>query len=319
MKSNPILSICIPTYNRAEYLDQTLYSITNQKIFQETEYVEIVISDNCSEDNTAEICENYIRRYGDKVRYYRNTENIKDKNFEKVLSYGNGRFLKLNNDTLGHYNNTLEKIIEVINRASANNDVIFFSNGTIKEGLQFYCDGLDKFVKKVSFYSTWIGSFGIWKSDFDSINDFSRSTKLQLVQVDVLFRLIIAKQNAIIDDSLIFQSSNLNSKGGYNFYKIFVTNYLNLLEKYKNEHHISNVTLFNEKTKLLIKFLIPWTLNIWENPMKYHFEIKGSFRRIIDKYMFHPILYVSPFYFVLQWCKKRVRKILIRLNIIRVC
>lgn len=313
MKNNPILSICIPTYNRAEYLDQTLYSITNQKIFQETNDIEIVISDNCSEDNTREICERFTKKYGDKIRYYRNNENIRDKNYEKVLSYGNGRFLKLNNDTLIHYRNTLERIIEAVNRASAHNDVIFFSNGAIKEGSQFYCNNLDEFVKEVSFYSTWIACFGIWKHDFDSLKDFNRSAKLQLVQVDVLFRLISApERKVLVENSRIFEPAELVTKGGYNLYQVFVTNYLGILEEYRALNKITRRTLFNEKSKLLIYFIIPWSLNIMKNPKKFRFDKDGALIIVLKEYLFHPILYFGFIYFLLKLILKFFKVLVIK-------
>lgn len=40
-----LLSICIPTYNRAKYLDITLNRITQEDIFLNTDKIEIVISD----------------------------------------------------------------------------------------------------------------------------------------------------------------------------------------------------------------------------------------------------------------------------------
>ncbi|MCX8512062.1 MAG: glycosyltransferase, partial [Chthoniobacteraceae bacterium] len=45
------LSICIPTFNRSQYLRLTLESITNQELFQNSDEIEIVISDNCSSDD----------------------------------------------------------------------------------------------------------------------------------------------------------------------------------------------------------------------------------------------------------------------------
>ena len=58
----PLLSICIPTYNRAEILDKSLESITKQDIFQKTDEVEIIVSDNCSQDNTHNIVHKYIEK-----------------------------------------------------------------------------------------------------------------------------------------------------------------------------------------------------------------------------------------------------------------
>ena len=47
----PLLSICIPTYNRSEQLRRALESLVGQEGFSE---VEVVISDNCSTDGTEE-------------------------------------------------------------------------------------------------------------------------------------------------------------------------------------------------------------------------------------------------------------------------
>ena len=57
-----LLSICIPTYNRCSYLKKTLESIVSQKIFETTDLVEIVISDNCSSDGTADVCKIFAER-----------------------------------------------------------------------------------------------------------------------------------------------------------------------------------------------------------------------------------------------------------------
>jgi abequosyltransferase len=46
----PLLSICIPTYNRSQYLKQALETYVSNAAFDDE--VEIVISDNASTDNT---------------------------------------------------------------------------------------------------------------------------------------------------------------------------------------------------------------------------------------------------------------------------
>lgn len=47
----PYLSICIPTYNRSEVLKESLM----QLLKYEGDDIEVVISDNCSPDNTEEV------------------------------------------------------------------------------------------------------------------------------------------------------------------------------------------------------------------------------------------------------------------------
>ncbi len=69
----PLLSICIPTYNRAELLRSALYSIVRQAADLGGQ-VEVVVSDNCSPDHTPEVIA-WAETLGP-VRYHRNAENI---------------------------------------------------------------------------------------------------------------------------------------------------------------------------------------------------------------------------------------------------
>jgi len=58
MSEKPLLSICIPTYNRAEYLAKSLDTLVCLPEFNSSE-VEVVISDNASTDNTQEVAKKY--------------------------------------------------------------------------------------------------------------------------------------------------------------------------------------------------------------------------------------------------------------------
>ena len=83
--SHILLSICIPTFNRAYILKSSLESLTSQPEFLETNLIEIVISDNNSSDNTEMIVSEFIEKFPSKVKYHRNVEDIMELNFEKAL------------------------------------------------------------------------------------------------------------------------------------------------------------------------------------------------------------------------------------------
>jgi len=273
--NNVLLSICIPTYNRAEYLKITLNSIVSQKMFFENDIVEIIVSDNCSSDNTKEVVDVFVKTFGNKIRYYRNNENIKDANFETVLSYGKGQFLKLNNDTLAHRNNTLDIIIDSIEKNIVKRNILFFSNGVLNYNDTIILNDLNSFVKTVSYYSTWIGGFGIWKDDFDLIDEFSRNSNLQLVQVDVLLRIISKGSCVFVNDFVMFDSHNPSNKGGYNIFEVFIQNYLNLLYQHIGEDQIEMTTYKAEKKKLLNEFVFSWFCKIFiDKGENYTFETK---------------------------------------------
>jgi len=69
-KLQPLVTIGIPTYNRADsYLGQSLESAVNQTY----KNIEIVVSDNCSTDNT----EGYVKGFNDpRIRYFKQKVNI---------------------------------------------------------------------------------------------------------------------------------------------------------------------------------------------------------------------------------------------------
>ena len=126
--NNPVLSICIPTYNRAYILDKSLQTLVCQDIFQKTNEVEIVISDNCSSDNTRSIVYKYINKYGDKIKYSVNQKNVQDMNFPLALKLGKGKFLKLCNDTILYSKTSLEDMIYIIKNNLDDMPILFFLN-----------------------------------------------------------------------------------------------------------------------------------------------------------------------------------------------
>lgn len=92
----PLVTIAIPTYNRANlYLTQAIESAINQTYPN----LEIIISDNCSTDDT----EMVIRSFKDpRIRYFRQEKNIGgNNNFNFCLKQARGEyFLLLMDDDL---------------------------------------------------------------------------------------------------------------------------------------------------------------------------------------------------------------------------
>ena len=94
--SLPLVSIAIPTYNRANgYLREALQASLGQSY----PAIEIIVSDNFSSDNTEEV----VRSYSDsRIRYFRQSENIgANNNFNFCLDQSRGAyFLLLPDDDL---------------------------------------------------------------------------------------------------------------------------------------------------------------------------------------------------------------------------
>lgn len=106
------ISICIPQYNRIELL------LTSLRIIEQQTYddIEIVISDDCSTDNTREEIEKLQRDYKYPVRYFRfETNQGYDRNYRKSIELATGEYCFVigNDDTL-HGNDSIAWLVDFL-------------------------------------------------------------------------------------------------------------------------------------------------------------------------------------------------------------
>lgn len=89
--NTPKVSVCIPTFNGAEYLRQAVESALQQSYKD----FEIVIVDNCSTDQTDALVDAMFKESNGCIRYYKNDLNIGlVGNFNKCLEYARGTHIK---------------------------------------------------------------------------------------------------------------------------------------------------------------------------------------------------------------------------------
>ncbi|MFH0936611.1 MAG: glycosyltransferase family 2 protein [bacterium] len=113
--SKPLISICIPTYNRARFLKECLESITKQFSNQEIKKnVNVFILDNQSQDNTEEIAKKFTDTFKN-VKYIKDS---KKRNMIhgiiEVASLADGEYVWVFSDDDIHTKETLKVVIEFI-------------------------------------------------------------------------------------------------------------------------------------------------------------------------------------------------------------
>jgi glycosyltransferase involved in cell wall biosynthesis len=109
--TSPILSICIPTFNRAQLLDACLNSIIEEA--KGNEKLEICVSDNASRDNTVHVLEKY--KHIENFSHFSNEFNIGiPRNFMNVVSMAKGKFIWLVGDDDIVIPGALNQILECI-------------------------------------------------------------------------------------------------------------------------------------------------------------------------------------------------------------
>lgn len=87
----PKVSVCIPTYNHKDYIEDCLLSVISQNTFCD---MEILVGDDHSTDGTSDIVERLVSRYGSKIRHIRRENNIGPfRNLKALVREAKGKYI----------------------------------------------------------------------------------------------------------------------------------------------------------------------------------------------------------------------------------
>ncbi|MEJ7768324.1 MAG: glycosyltransferase family 2 protein [Chitinophagaceae bacterium] len=107
-------SVCVPQYNRIEYLLLSLENIAKQSYNN----IEIVISDDCSTDDTTEKIEALKKAYRFPIVYSRNPVNYGyDRNYRRSIELASGDYcLLIGNDDTVYETDTIELLVHFLQK-----------------------------------------------------------------------------------------------------------------------------------------------------------------------------------------------------------
>ncbi|KIS42941.1 glycosyltransferase family 2 protein [Kosakonia radicincitans] len=261
MKNSPLLTIAIPTYNRASYLDKLLSSLLSQS-GEFSNSIEIVICDNHSTDNTEETCNKYLAINND-IRYVRNDENIgMDGNFEKCFSLANGRYYWMIGDDDVLRPNALRTVLTIL--AKDNNYDLIYVNSSDEiisdkqDVISFdeYNNGAD-FINRVGVMFTFISGMICNKHNYLRIAEETRVSFVSGTYLLHLFwQLPLVKSGkcfGYINNNLV-QSTSDNS-GGYGLFTVFGKNLASIIDLFYPRTHFVSQSLRKSAAKFLLNFL----------------------------------------------------------------
>ena len=301
--TQPLISLCIPTYNRATILEATIKRIVSYDSFDSS--VEIVISDNCSTDNTQTVCDQYVTKY-DNIKYYRNQENTLDYNFIQALDRGRGIYLKLLNDWCYPTEEGLAAMKCFLSDNINRHLPVFFTSGWVRsKNIQVItCNNLDDYVKEVSVMVTFNNLFGVWKSDWDALENKQRSTPLKLSQVDWSFEIVSKKGAILCNEHTMELATEMRSsvRQGYNYFQILFKNYYTIMQSYVYQGLLQTSTMEADKRHYLKHFRPQLFQALICNFAKYwKYETVGTWHLLFSDYKYKPYFYVFLITLPFQW------------------
>ncbi|OBX21232.1 hypothetical protein A9996_07590 [Gelidibacter algens] len=208
---NPLISIIIPTYNRAYIISETLDSI----IAQTYAYWECIVVDDGSDDNTSEVMKAYCE-CDNRIQYHKRPENI-IKGASSCRNYGikrsEGEYIQFldSDDVLNKVK--LEEQINVITKADK------FSIATCKWG---------RFSNVQNLFSNFKNEYISYK-DFDNGSDLLKSFAINREFFPVSVYLI---SRVLLDKSGHWNEKLSNNDDGELFVRILLeTNKIFFVQK----------------------------------------------------------------------------------------
>jgi len=223
-----LLTIAIPTYNRASYLDKCLSHICGQLRKGEPR-VEILISDNNSTDNTPDIADRYISD-GFAVNYIRNAENIgSDRNFLQCFGRANGRYVLILGDDDILLDGSVEKILDILEGDEygiVHLRSYGFAGDFISERPKGYFRGYTvytnpkKFARRANYFLTFTSVNIVNKVLAGRDPDVGKFVDTNLVQLGWTFSALLnSRKNVFVKEYLI--AAQLYNSGGYGLCEVF--------------------------------------------------------------------------------------------------
>lgn len=200
-----MLTIAIPTYNRADDLSVLLDEIVLQLDDVAPGFVEVVISDNASTDNTKDVAQHYKRVFAEKhssVLYSCNRENLGfSPNVDLAVCNSHGEFVLIMGDDDGLEPGTLAHIRRVLDMHK-NIDVLLLENvpysddlterigdnsGAISsmDDVTIFSDGVDYISFHRGYPPALVSGYLVRKSAWETANanDFTASISIHMLTV----------------------------------------------------------------------------------------------------------------------------------------
>lgn len=265
-KNNPLISICIPTFNRANLLEKCLNSIYSQ--IGNDSLFEVFVSNNNSSDNSNDVINKFSALY-DNLTYNINETNIgMDKNIALIIEKSKGKYFLLHGDDDYFIENTIYPLIDTINKNSESS-LLFINVLSNKNDIVNY-EGINEFLRLTSIGASFISSIIIAKEAFNKIKDPFKFLDTSFNQLYLQYSILLINPKFTLINRSIFYYEGTNPSG-YNFGKVFIKNYLDILT-YFVQYGLNEENINRDKLQILQTTLLPWYKRIIYNKIDIDME-----------------------------------------------
>jgi abequosyltransferase len=263
--SNVLLTIAIPTYNRAHLLDECLTALARE--FGNSLEIEIIVSNNASTDTTSAVVKRQIKINFPDLRYFENSTNLgPDYNITQCFREAQGKYVWIFSDDdllLATYGIPLLHLLRSDEWGIVHLRGLWYSGLEAPQPVpvemcyQLYKSGLD-FIQEVHYWVTFITGNIVNKSiliNQELTFSFNGTSLTQLGWI--LPAALSGYSNVLITTPIL--ACRANNTGGYKLFEVFGKNFnfiMNSLIRQGYDSRIKDVI----NNHLLISFF-PMFLN----------------------------------------------------------
>jgi abequosyltransferase len=288
-----LLSIAIPTYNRACFLERSLETIAKM-IKGKSLPVEVIVCDNCSPDDTTKVVEKFNSK-DLPIRYFRHSRNIgANLNVLKCYAEAKGQYVLCLGDDDVLINNAIEKILKII---QFNAGVIFLKSYAFQrnpyaeaprnhsKGFTVYASAAS-FLRDVNYFITFI-SANVIRKEYFNYSYLLKYRETNLIQVAFILPAILhSNLNIVVEERLL--AVQADNSGGYNLFKVFGVNLNSIMTdifKRHNKARLHNIL----KHYLVVDFFPKWLKLIRSKDA--NLSLDDGMLRELDRIFWGSILY----------------------------
>lgn len=297
-----ILSISIPTFNRAAYLKrclESLFILNNCKDLP----VEISVYNNASTDNTDEIVNSFIEK-NYPIRYTKIPDAVDGNlNIYQCYKKARGRYVLCLGDDDVFVANTIAGIINYLKHNDIGVLYLSSANVNLNTYKKYFAGNLEievntdsyNFFKKMNFMVTFISTSIISNPQLNEVNSPEKDY-LNFYQVPLILQQIFAGKNNATCKNIVLHAEVLNS-GSYNLIDVFLVNLNKVIDLVPELNEMQKKYITRVINKELLTGFFPFFLYNIRTKNKY-METSQSLNLLHEFYKksFYYYIFVYPIY-----------------------
>jgi glycosyltransferase involved in cell wall biosynthesis len=283
-----LLTVAIPTFNRAEYLDLNLGQLCKQ-LDGLADDVELLVSDNCSSDDPEPVVQKY-RAQGHEILYIRNVKNIgSDRNFIQCFDRASGQYLLVLGDDDLLVDGALQRIMSFLKQGQYGAvrlhaygfDTDYDKVILRKDPQERQYSDFSEFIMSMSYYVTYVSGYVVNRQVLLAYPGFL-SDRFDGTNFPHVYWLLTAAHQGLKNGSVrgYCVAAKRNNSGSYNPFEVFTSRINSVFDWFVNHEGHSRALYQKINNQLLMTYFPYYILQVRTGIIHATFATQDAFRHL---------------------------------------